>query len=94
MAQINQLEAVAGGGTRTTFVQVKVDQREPLKIAYHPWFAAEVVDGEDRVDARDAAKVQADHKVPEVFAGDHAVGMLPDQDKVWLEGPAARGTWK
>lgn len=40
--------------------------------------------------------MKADHKVPEVLARDHAVGVLADQDKVWLERPAKtdRGeTW-
>ena len=60
------------------------------KTAYHPRFATEVVDGEERVDARDATKVKADHKVPEVLTGDHAVGVLANQDKVWLEGPVKR----
>lgn len=32
--------------------------------------------------------MKADHKVPEVLARDHAVGVLADQDKVWLERPA------
>lgn len=94
IAQINQSEAAAEGGTHDTFVWVKVEQREQLKTAYHPWFAAEVVDGEDRVDARNATEMQADHKVPEVLTGDHAVGVLANQDKVWLEGPAAGRTWK
>lgn len=57
-------------------------------VAYHPRFAAEVINGEEGVDAGDAAEVKADHKVPEVLARDHAVGVLADQDKVWLERPA------
>lgn len=32
--------------------------------------------------------MQADHEVPEVLAGDHAVGVLADQDEVGLERPA------
>lgn len=36
--------------------------------------------------------MKADDKVPEVFAGDHAVGVLTDEDKVRLEGPAGRQT--
>lgn len=83
----------AEGGTHDTFVWVKVEQREQLKIAYHPRFAAEVVDGEERVAARDAAEMQADHKVPEILTGDHAVGVLANQDEVWLEGPG-KWTWK
>lgn len=34
--------------------------------------------------------MKANHKVPEVLAGDHAVGVLTDEDKVRLEGPAGR----
>lgn len=34
--------------------------------------------------------MQADYKVPEVLTGDHAVGVLADQDEVWLDGPARR----
>ncbi len=71
-----------------------LSRAEELKTAYHPRLAAEVVDGEERVDARDATKVKADHEVPEVLTGDHAVGMLANQDEVWLKGPAARWMWK
>lgn len=63
-----------------------------LRVAYHPRFAAEVVDGEERVETWHAAEMQADHEVPEVLAREHAVCVLPDQDKVRLERPAAR--WK
>jgi len=63
-----------------------------LHVAYHPRLAAEVVDGEERVAARHAAEMQADHQVPEVLPGDHAVGVLADQDEVRLEGPAAART--
>lgn len=83
----SQSEAAAEGRTHNTFVWVK-------QIAYHPRFAAEVVDGEERVDAWDATKMKANHKVPEVLTGDHAVGMLPNQDEVWLERPATRCTCK
>lgn len=34
--------------------------------------------------------MKANHKVPEVLAGDHAVGVLTDEDKVRLQGPAVR----
>lgn len=67
---------------------------EYLETAYHPRFAAEVVDGEERVDARDATEMKANHQVPEVLPWDHAVGVLANQDEVWLEGPAARNTRK
>lgn len=60
------------------------------RATHHPRFAAEVVDGVKRVDTGDPAEVEADHKVPEVLAGDHAVGVLTDEDKVRLEGPAGR----
>lgn len=92
IAQINQSKAAVEAGTHDTFVWVKVEQRGPLKITYHPRFAAEVVDGEERVDAGDATKMQANYKVPEVLSWDHAVGVLANQDKVGLEGPAARWT--
>lgn len=35
----------------------------------------------------DAAVLEADDEAAEVFSQRHAVGMLPDQDKVGLEGP-------
>lgn len=38
--------------------------------------------------------MKADHEVPEVLPWDHAVGVLANQDEVWLEGPAARNTRK
>lgn len=63
--------------------QDKSDGR--FKVAHHPRLAAEVVRGEERVDARDPTKVKADDEVPEILAGHHAVGMLADQDEVWLE---------
>lgn len=94
IAQINQSEAAAEGGTHNTFVWVNVKQTEQLKAAYHPRFAAEVVDGEERVDAWDSTEMKADHEVPEVLTGDHAVGVLANQDEVWLEGPGAKQTWK
>ncbi|KAG7234536.1 hypothetical protein INR49_003922 [Caranx melampygus] len=50
----------------------------------------EVVDGEERVDAGDSAKVQSDYEVPEILTRDHAVGVLANQDEVWLEGPTGR----
>lgn len=63
---------------------------EVTTCAYHPWLAAEIVDREERVDTRDAAKMQADDQVPEVLTGNHAVGVLANQYEVWLEGPAER----
>lgn len=65
-------------------------QKSDVRAPYHPRFAAEVVDGIKRVDTRHPAEMKADHKVPEVLAGDHAVGVLTDEDKVRLEGPAGR----
>lgn len=67
-------------------------QKSNVGPTYHPRFAAEVVDGIKGVDTRDPAEMKADHKVPEVLAGDHAVGVLTDEDKVRLEGPAGRQT--
>lgn len=54
-------------------------------VAHHPRLAAEIVRGEERVDARDPAKVKADDEVPEILARHHAVGMLADKDEVWHE---------
>lgn len=61
---------------------------KPFQRAYHPRLAAEIVDGEERVDTWDAAKMQADDEVPEVLTRNHAVGMLANQNEVWLEGSA------
>lgn len=36
--------------------------------------------------------MKANHKVPEVLAGDHAIGVLTDEDKVRFEGPAGTRT--
>lgn len=69
-------------------------QKSDVVPTYHPRFAAEVVDGIKGVDTRDPAKMKADHKVPKVLAGNHAVCVLTDEDKVWLEGPAGRQTRK
>lgn len=57
-------------------------------ITYHPGLAAEVVDGVERVDGVEAAVLEADDEAAEIFPQSHAVGVLPDQDKIWLEGPA------
>lgn len=38
--------------------------------------------------------MEADDKIPEVLTGNHAVGVLANQNKVWLEGPAAGRIWK
>lgn len=35
----------------------------------------------------DAAVLEADDKAAEVFPQGHAVGVLADQDKIWLERP-------
>lgn len=56
-----------------------------FEFAHHPRLAAEVVRGEERVDARNATKVKANDEVSKILARDHTVGMLADQDKVWLE---------
>lgn len=64
--------------------------RRQVMITHHPGFAAEVVDGEQGVDAGDSPVLKANHQAPEVFARSHAVGMLANQDKVWLEGSGER----
>lgn len=56
-------------------------------ITYHPGLAAEVVDGIEGVDRVDAAVLEADDEAAEVFSQRHAVGVLPDQDEIRLEGP-------
>lgn len=38
--------------------------------------------------------MEADDKIPEVLTGNHAIGVLANQNKVWLEGPAAGRIWK
>lgn len=85
-ARINQPQAAAEEETPVTPCGLSAS----LKSAYHPRFAAEVVDGEERVDTWDSTKVQTDHEVPEVLTWDHTVGVLTDQDKVRLNGPAER----
>lgn len=92
IAQINQSGQLPREGLTTPLCGLKYSKGCSKKIAYHPGFAAEVVDGEERVDARNAAEMQANHKVPEVLTGDHTVGVLANQDKVWFEGPAAGRT--
>lgn len=62
------------------------------RCTHHPGFAAEVVDGEERVNAGNGAVVQADHEVPEVLARGHAVGVLANQHKIWLERSGERIT--
>lgn len=93
IAQISQSKTTAKGGTPDTLLWGKVEWKEPLRIAYHPRFAAEIVDGEERVNARDATEMQANHKIPVVLTGEHAICVLPNQDKVRLERPAARWKW-
>lgn len=72
-------------GVTAGMLQLPLTSDNRLKFAHHPRFAAEVVSGEERVDARDAAKMKANDEVSEILARDHTVGMLADQDKVWLE---------
>lgn len=62
------------------------------KGTHHPGFAAEVVDGEERVNAGNGAEVQADHEAPEVLSRGHAVGVLADQNKIWPERSAETNT--
>lgn len=56
-------------------------------VTYHPGLAAEVVDGVEGVDRVDATILEANDEAAEVLSQGHAVGVLPDQDKVRLEGP-------
>lgn len=56
-------------------------------ITYHPGLAAEVVDRVEGVDGVDATILEADDEAAEVLSQCHAVGVLPDQDKIGLEGP-------
>lgn len=53
---------------------------------YHPGFAAEVVDGEERVNTWNGSILQTDHQIPEILSWSHAVGMLSNEDKIWLDG--------
>lgn len=62
-----------------------------LASTYHPGLAAEVVDGVEGVDGGQPSILQADDQAAVVFAQGHAVGVLADQDEVWLEGPAREG---
>lgn len=64
--------------------------RSAWLITYHPGLAAEVVDGVEGVDSRQPSVLEADDQASVVFAQRHAVGMLADQDEVWLEGSAKR----
>lgn len=80
--------------TKHSTSDITVGDREQWRTTYHPRFAAEIVDGIKRVDTWDPAEMKADHKVPEVLAGNHAVGMLTDEDKVRLEGPEGRQSRK
>lgn len=57
------------------------------ELREHPGLAAEVVDGVEGVDRVDAAVLEADDEAAEVFSQRHAVGVLPDQDEIRLEGP-------
>lgn len=61
-------------------------------VTYHPGLAAEVVDGVEGVHRVDATVLEADDEAAEVLSQCHAVGVLPDQDKVRLEGPG-REEW-
>ena len=64
--------------------------RSACPVTYHPGLAAEVVDGVERVDSRQPSILQADDQAAVVLPQGHAVGMLADQDEVWLEGSAER----
>lgn len=60
-------------------------ERETWRVTHHPGFAAEVVDGEERVNTGNSTVLQTHHQIPEVFSWRHAVGMLTNQNKIWLE---------
>lgn len=59
--------------------------RQCVRVAYRPRLVAQVVDGREGVDARDAAVLQPDDQVAEIFVLGHTVGMLTDEYEVWLE---------
>lgn len=59
--------------------------RQGVRVAYRPRLVAQVVDGREGVDARDAAVLQPDDQVAEIFVLGHTVGMLTDEYEVWLE---------
>lgn len=97
VVQLDHLRKLRAGIDKTVREELRggeAGHKSDVGPAYHPRFAAEVVDGIKGVDTRDPAEMKADHKVPEVLAGNHAVGVLTDEDKVWLEGPAGRQTRK
>lgn len=56
-----------------------------VPVAYRPRLVTQVVDGRERVDARDAAVLQPDDEVAEIFVLGHTESVLTDEDKVWLE---------
>lgn len=63
-----------------------------VSVTYHPGLAAEVVYRVERVDSRKSSILKADDKAAVVLSQGHAVGMLSDQDEVWFEGPAKKGS--
>lgn len=65
--------------------------RSAWPVTYHPGLAAEVVHGVERVDSGQPSILEADDQAAVVFTQGHAVGVLADQDEVWLEGSAKRG---
>lgn len=67
--------------------KVKSRRHQCVRAAYRPRLVAQVVDGREGVDARDAAVLQPNDQVAEIFVLGHTVGMLADEDKVWLERP-------
>lgn len=56
-------------------------------VTHHPRLVTEVVNGFQCVDAGEACVLHANDQVAEVLILCHAKCMLPDEHKVWSEGP-------
>lgn len=56
-------------------------------LTHHPRLVTEVVNGLQRVDAGEACVLHANDQVAEVLILCHTERMLPDEHKVWPEGP-------
>lgn len=59
-------------------------------LTHHPRLVTEVVNGLQRVDAGEACVLHANDQVAEVLILCHAECMLPDEHKVWPEGPGKK----
>jgi len=73
---------IYGGGNR----------RKPIvmQCTYHPGLVHEIVDGMQRIDARDASVLQAEYDVLPVVGRISSV--LPQQHEVWLDRSDAAAT--